>query len=233
VSLDLQLLLLALEAALYPTLLAAVIILLSQPRPKRLIAVYLAGGLTMSIGAGCAIVYALEQSGTLDGHGSTLSWTADLAIGGLALLLAVALALRADARYRERRRARRAAGREAEPGEDREPWAQRFLARVSTPLVFVAGIAINVPGAAYLVALKDIAADQAGTAQDLARIVVFNAIMFLFAEVPLAGLVFAPERTGELAAAFDKWLSRNGRTIATSLCAALGVFLITRGIIHS
>jgi len=41
--LELQLLLLALEAALYPTLLAAVVILLSQPRRRPLLTAYLAG----------------------------------------------------------------------------------------------------------------------------------------------------------------------------------------------
>ena len=234
-SLDLQLLLLALEASLYPTLLAAVVILLSQPRPKRLLGAYLAGGLTISIVAGCLIVSGLEHSSTLDnGSGSTLSWTADLAIGGLALLLAVALATRADARVAERRRARHPEKVKPAPEDsDKEPWAQRILARGSTPLVFLAGLAINVPGAAYLVGLKDIAADDPSTGTALVLILGFNAIMFLLAEVPLAGLVFAPEATGARVKAFNDWLSRNGRQIATALCGVLGVFLIARGIINS
>jgi hypothetical protein len=40
----LQLVFLALDAALYPTLLAAVVILLAQEHPRRLIGAYLAGG---------------------------------------------------------------------------------------------------------------------------------------------------------------------------------------------
>jgi len=55
-----QLLFLALEAALYPTLLAAVVILLAGPRPRPLLAAYLAGGLTISIALGLVIVFALE-----------------------------------------------------------------------------------------------------------------------------------------------------------------------------
>src|SRR4051812_36159812 len=101
---ELQLLILAVEAALYPTLLAAVVILVRQPRPKRLLGAYLVGGFTISILAGCAIVCVLEQSGTLDGSGSGLSWGADIVLGGLALLLAVALARRADVHVAERRR---------------------------------------------------------------------------------------------------------------------------------
>src|SRR4051794_4115819 len=102
-----QVFLLALEAAVYPTLIAAVVILLSQPRPRRLLTAYLAGGLTISIGFGVLIVLVLESSHAVSGGSSSLlSWTADLVVGGLALLLAVALATRADERVR-RRRARR------------------------------------------------------------------------------------------------------------------------------
>src|SRR3954465_15856732 len=99
-----QLLVLALDAALYPTLLAAVVILLSQPRRKPLLTAYLAGGLTISIGLGLGIIAALQGSNAGSSSSSGVSWVTDLAVGGLALLLAVALATRADARFKERRR---------------------------------------------------------------------------------------------------------------------------------
>ncbi len=230
---DWQLLLLAFEAALYPTLLAAVVILLSQPRRIPLLTAYLAGGLTISIGLGCAIVFAAQ--GALDkGSSSTLSWTADLAIGGLALLLAVALATRSDERLRARRAARKEAKHPPEPeDEEKEPWSQRLLAGGSTPIVFLAALAINVPGAAYLIGLKDIAAGHHSTGGVIALILVFNAIMFLLAEVPLVGLLVAPEATERRVVLFNDWLSRNGRTIAMVICAILGVFLVVRGIQNS
>jgi Sap, sulfolipid-1-addressing protein len=224
-----QLLLLAFEAALYPTLLAAVVILLNQPRRRRLITAYLLGGLTISIGLGLAIIAALKDSGQLNSSSSGLSWRADLVVGGLALLSAVALATRADERLRERRRGKRPPKEE----QDREPWSQRLLARGSAPIVFFAGLAINVPGAAYLVALKDIAAGHHSTGTDVLLVLLFNAIMFMLAEIPLLGLVFAPERTDELVGWMDRWLSANGRRIAIGLCVVLGVFLIARGIAHS
>ena len=61
-----SLLLLAFEAALYPTLLAAVVILLSLDRPARLIGAYLAGGMTISVGLGLAIVFALDGSNLVE-----------------------------------------------------------------------------------------------------------------------------------------------------------------------
>ena len=231
-----QLLFLALEAALYPTLLAAVVILLSTPHPRRLLGAYLAGGLIVSIGLGIAIVKALEGSKAVTSESSGLSWGVDLAIGGLALLLAVALATRTDERFRERRRQHReAAGKVKPPSDDdkKEPWSARILARGSTPIVFVAGLVVNVPGAAYLVGLKDIAAGKYSTGEEIALIVGFNLIMFLLAEIPLAGLFIAPERIDALVARFNAWLSLHSRQIAIALCAFLGVFLVIRGIVNS
>jgi len=231
-----QLLFLALEAALYPTLLAAVVILLSTPHPRRLLGAYLAGGLIVSIGLGIAIVKALEGSKAVTSESSGLSWGADLAIGGLALLLAVALATRTDERFRERRRQHREAAGKVKPSADddkKEPWSARILARGSTPIVFVAGLVVNVPGAAYLVGLKDIAAGKYSTGEEIALIVGFNLIMFLLAEIPLAGLFIAPERIDALVARFNAWLSLHSRQIAIALCAFLGVFLVVRGIVNS
>jgi Sap, sulfolipid-1-addressing protein len=229
----LQLLVLALDAALYPTLLAAVVILLSQPRRRALLTAYLAGGFTISIGLGLGIVALLEGSGALHNSRSGPSWVMDVTVGGLALLLAVALATRADARFTERRRIRHPA-KPVDPDEEKkEPMSQRLLARGSTPIVFLAALAVNLPGASYLVALKDIAAAHHSTGTDIVLVVAFNLVMFLLAEIPLLGLIFAPERTVRLVHRVNDWFSVNGRQIAIALCSVLGVFLITRGIVNS
>jgi hypothetical protein len=90
-----------------------------------------------------------------------------------------------------------------------------------------------VPGAAYVVGLKDIAAAHTAAGKAFVLILGFNAIMFLLAEVPLAGLIFAPDQTGALVGRFGGWLSRSSRTIAIAVCTVLGVFLIVRGIANS
>ena len=161
------------------------VILLAQSRPRRLLTVYVIGGMTMSIVAGLLVVLALSNSDWLQhGEHSSLSWKADLTFGGLALLAAVALSLRADERMRERRRRRH-----PKPEEKHgEPWSQRILARGSTPIVFLAAVVINVPGAAYLIALKDIAAGGYPIAVQIALVLGFNLVMFGLAEVPLVGL---------------------------------------------
>lgn len=221
-----QLILVALDAALYPTLLAAVAILLSQPRRRPLLTAYLAGGLTMSIGIGLGIVALLKGSGTVDDDRSGVSWIADVSVGGVALLLAAALAARADARFERRRRC---TGAEHD-APAREPLSQRLLARGSVSVVFVAALVINLPGAAYLIGLKDIAAGGHDAGGVIALVIAFNVIMFALAEVPMAGLVVAPDRTVTLVDQANGWFSANGRRIAVVLSAALGVFLVVRGI---
>jgi hypothetical protein len=96
--------------------------------------------------------------------------------------------------------------------------------------VFLAALVINLPGAAYLIGLKDIAAGGDDTGAVIALVVGFNLIMFTLAEVPLAGLVLAPDRTVALVDEANGWLSANGRQIVVVLSAALGVFLLVRGL---
>lgn len=228
-----SLLVLALEAAIYPTLLAAVVILLAQPRPRRLLGSYLAGGLTISILAGLIIVFTLEDSELVTSERSGLSWRGDLALGGLAILLAVAVATRADERFRARRRRRKhgATANTAVQIEGRsEPWSERLLARGSVPIVFGAALALNVPGAAYLIALKDIAASGHPDATKVLLVLVFNLIMFVLAEIPLLGMFVAPTPTGEMVRRLNEWVSAHGRQIAMGLCLILGVFLVIRGV---
>ena len=89
------------------------------------------------------------------------------------MLAAVTLALRWDQRLRERRRRR--TERKAQPGdEQKEPWSHRLLSGGSTPLVFGAALAINLPGAAYLVPLKDIVAGDHNTVTDVLLVLGFN-----------------------------------------------------------
>jgi hypothetical protein len=221
-----QLVVVAVDAALYPTLLGVVAVLLSRPRRRALLTVYLAAGLTMSIAIGLGIVALLKGSGTVHDDRSGVSWIADVAVGGLALAVAVAVATGTGARLTARR-GRAGAGRGV---HTREPLSQRLLSQDSAPVVFLAALVINLPGAAYLIGLKDIAAGGHDTEAVIALVVAFNLIMFTLAEVPLAGLVLAPDRTVALVDEANAWLAANGRQIVVVLSAALGVFLLVRGL---
>jgi hypothetical protein len=221
-----QIYILALYAALYPALLAAVGMLLTSPRRKRLLSVFLFAGLAVSVGFGLGVVLLVHRSGAVSHRGSGWSWGTDLAVGALAWLLALALATHAWKRLRARRR-------RPEPAEVRDPWTQRLLARGSVPIVVMASIVLNLPGAVYLVALKDIAAGRHSAAVDVVLVLSFNLIMFALAEIPWVGLMVAPEPTQRLVKRAMDFLGLHGTKIATGLCVIVGVHLIVRGAIRS
>jgi len=227
-----QIFVLALYAAVYPALLAAVAILLASPRRKTLLTAFLLAGMTVSVGAGLGIVLLIHGSGAVTHAGSGWSWGTDLAVGVFALALAAAFATHTPQRVRARSASRRRKA-VAEPAEERQPWSHRLLSRGSVPIVVVAAVLLNLPGAIYLVALKDIAAGHHSAAVDAVLVVAFNLIMFALAEIPLIGLLVAPEPTERLVKRATTFLGVHGNKIATGLCLVVGVHLIVRAAIRS
>ena len=227
-----QIFVLALYAAVYPALLAAVGILLASPRRLQLLSAFLLAGIIVSVCAGLGIVLLIHSSGAVSEKGSGWSWGTDLAVGVFALVLGAALGTHLPRRVR----ARRASGKRlaiADPAEKREPFPHRLLARGSLPIVVFAAVILNLPGAVYLVALKDIAAGHHSAAVDVVLVIAFNLIMFSLAEIPWVGLIVAPERTERLVKRAMAFLGLHGNKIATGLCLVVGVHLIVRAAIRS
>jgi hypothetical protein len=221
-----QIYVLALYAAVYPALLAAVGILLASPRRKRLLTAFLVAGMTVSVGCGIGIVLLIHRSGAVPDESSGWSWGADLAVGTVALLLALGLATHAWGWLRAWRAARR-------PRGDGEPWSRRLLGRGSLPVVIGASVVLNLPGAVYLIALKDIASGHRSVPGEVGLVIAFNVIMFALAEIPWLGLMVAPERTETLVAKAIGFLARHGNKLAIAVCVVVGVHLIIRGVIRS
>ena len=105
-----------------------------------------------------------------------------------------------------------------------------MLSRGSSKAAFVIGMVLNLPGIWYLVALNDIAAANYGAASAVLLIVIFNAIMFLLAEVPLIGYLVRPQQTTIRVNRFQIWLSDNRRLVAAGAAAVIGLYLISRAV---
>lgn len=223
----LDLLPLALASAVYPTLLAAVVLILTRPNPRRLLAAYLAGAFLVSMTTGLLVVKALTAGHTVGGSDHTVGPGIDILVGLLALGAFVFLLTGRDEVIRERRKRKH----EPEPKADEEPWSERILGRNSLMLTFALGIGLNLPGAFYLVALKDIAAADQGTAADVSQILVFNLVMFIWAEIPVIGYTVAPEKTQAFIAGAQRWLGRHTRHIAMAICATAAGVLLIRGLV--
>ncbi len=217
-------LVLAIASAVSPAILAVVIVVLHRPRPQRLLAAYLFGGMLTSIAVGIAIVSSLNGLHALSGPNPAADPIVNFTVGALALIVAYALLTDRDSRLEQLRRERR----ESRPARD--PWSERVLNRGTAPIAFAVGVALNLPGAFYLVALKDIAQGQHGTGRQVLAILVFNLIMFVLAEVPLLGYSFAPETTQQKVEALNDWMASHARQIVIAVATAAGLYLVARGV---
>jgi hypothetical protein len=211
---------LAFAAALYPTLLAGVIVLLAREKPVGMLAAFLAGGVLISITAGLIIVFALGGAVSTKNQRSA-SPTIDLVIGVLSLVLAAVLWRRVHAD----------AGAEKAPKKDKGPSrTQRMLGEGSAWAAFGAGLVLNLPGIWYLDALKDISKADAGSAAKILAMVVFIVIMFALAELPLIGYLVAPDATQVRVEGFQNWMSAHAATVALWAAALIGAYLTIKGI---
>ena len=222
------LVLLALAACVYPTLLAGVILILAQPRPLRMLLGFLVGGLTISMIAGIAIVRAIESSGAVDRSNHTTKPVVSIVLGSLSLLVAWGIATGAINRgLHKHRRAK------PEPAAPRKPsMADRALSRGSITMAFAAGLVLNLPGVWYLDALTEIAKAMPSTASALLQLVVFNVIMFALVEVPIVAYAVNPQGAASLVERASEWGHDHSRKVAIGLATAVGVWLVVKGIIE-
>jgi hypothetical protein len=218
---------LALAAAIYPTILAGVIVILAQPSPRPLLFGFLLGGMTLSIVAGVALVIVIHESGHAVDVTHTTRPGLDIVAGSLSLLIAWLLWTRRTAglsRLLPRRQPR------APRDMSKEPWTERVLGRGSVWLAIVTGAMLNLPGVWYLAALADIAEDHPASYQ-LVQILVFNLIMFTLAEIPLVMFVLDEERARLRVSAFSDRIHGHKREAGIVLALVVGVYLVTKGLV--
>lgn len=210
-----ELLPLALLSAVYPTLVAVVVVALTAPRPARAMAFFLLGGMIASVSVGLVIVFALQGTSLVSGSSPPADPIVYLGAGAIALGLAVVVRKRPPA-----------------PPKDGDSKVSQLLSRSQKAwIAFAAGLLIDlVPGAWYIVALKDIAQSGYSDSQIVAVVVAFCIIQYALIELPLLGFVFAPVRATDLSRRFSTWLSDNSRTVAVAILVIAGCYMIIRGI---
>jgi Sap, sulfolipid-1-addressing protein len=215
---------LAVVSAFWPTLLVVDLIAFHTRTPQRILISFLAGGLITTVGVGYVVVVQL-QSTSLVGHSrSTFDPAVYLAVGGLALLCALAL-------ERVRHRPPKPKPEQGHAGSEQPSFAERAVAR-GAPLAFVGGVVLNLfPGVFPLIALKDIAERDYSRTETLVVLFGFYVIMFVFVEAPIAAYVFAPDWTRTHVERFNSWLRRNRLGVVEWVLVAGGLYLLVRGIV--
>jgi hypothetical protein len=216
----------ALTAALNPTLLAAVTVMLTLQKPKRLLLGYLLGALLTSVTCGLVLVFTLPGSRTSDTAKHTVNPAIDITVGAIILLTVFVVATGRD----QRRRAW--SERQRDRSKDKPPprW-KHTLSKGSARDTFVVGVLLSFPGASYIAGMTQLSKQHVSTVETVIAVLAFNVIMLALLELPLLGYATRPRETAAAVQRFSSWLSRRGGRVALIGAAILGVILIGRGVI--
>jgi hypothetical protein len=220
-----DILVLALGAAFYPTLLAIVLVVLTRPRPARLLGAYLVGGMLIGLGVGFVFVFELKGAGVKsDGSESEAGAILDIVAGALSLLLALVLSRGHDPRPARLKRKKSAS-------EPKKPsWTTRAVGHDSLKMAFGLGVLLDLPSVWYLIALKDIATGNYSSGEQVLLIIGFNLIMFVVIEAPLIAYLLSPERAAATVDRFNAWIRSHVRQLTEAVAGGLGAYLVVKGV---
>jgi Sap, sulfolipid-1-addressing protein len=221
--------LLAVWAAIYPTLLACVVVILLLPRPERLLIGFWLGAMAMSVTCGLIIVFALGgSSGATRTTKHSISPIAEITLGAILLLLALVFFSGRNSRYNARRE--RKQEEKAKKGPSK---AMKLLQRGTPRTTFVVGaLIIGTPGVSYLTAMSLLARQHVSTLAAVLVVLAWNVIMLLLLEVPIVAYRFEPDGTAKAVNGFKNWLTRDESRIAYWCTLIAGVALLVIGVVH-
>ncbi|MGO8907297.1 MAG: GAP family protein [Solirubrobacteraceae bacterium] len=237
-------LLMAVVAGADPARIGAVAYILSRPSPMRLFVAYYVGGFGVSLIVGRLVMFVLGEADI--GKSSSVPPEIEIAVGALALLVAVLVGTGIAARVRDRAQARHPGdhggekasttaggpvGVEKLPGfEKLPPRAQNALRSESPWIAWIAGVAVGMPTAYYLAAIAAILKSGVGTAGQVGALLAFNVVSFAVAEIPLVSYLISPDATRKRVDQLYKWVSTHQRVVITVLATIVGVHLLIVGI---
>jgi hypothetical protein len=231
-----SMILLALAAAVYPQLLAVVVIILTRPNPQPLLwACYLAG-LLVNVGGNVLIFAVFQSRASVAGTSShRLGPAAYLLVGAIAVLVAVLMATPSARQLFDRGRPPlRRAKRHPRPGSAAaartRARAERALSEGSVVVACLVGALLGIPGPFDLVAVGRLARGGYGVLTAAGAIVVFALIKFILIEVPIAGYTIDRDRTAATVSRFSRWMHTNKFASVAAIVGLFGFVLIGRGI---
>ena len=227
-----------LAAAVYPQLLAVVVVILTRPGARRLLWACYLGAASVSVGCGIAVLLVFRDRGDVAGSTShRLGASVYLTIGALAVLIAL-LVLRT-----ERGRTLATGGvsgmlpRRGRREPDRTGATARLKARAndalgrgSSVVALAVGAALGIPGPFDLLALGRLARGGYSVLGSIGILLLFNLLKFLLIEIPLLSYTLEPERTAVRVDRFSAWMRANKIEVIAGVVAVVGLVLIGRGI---
>jgi hypothetical protein len=220
---------LAVWAAIYPTLLACVTVILLLPRPERLLLGFWLGAMAMSVTCGLIVVFALGgSSGATTTTRHSISPIAEITLGAILLLLALVFFSGRNKRYNAR--VEREHEKKAKKGPSK---AMQLLQRGTPRTTFIVGaLIIGTPGVSYLTGMDLLARQDVSSFTSVLVVLAWNIIMLLLLEVPIVFYAVAPDGTASAVKGFKDWLTRDEGRIAYWCALIAGAALLAIGLVH-
>jgi len=217
------LLLMAVAVSLEPFRIAMTVLMINRPRPLLQLLVFLAGGFAMGIAVGVVVLFVLRPA--LGSAHFTLP-RVQVVVGAVLLVYAAGLAASA-LRARGDDQAAGRVGRRLGPLAMR---TRRLLNNGSLWTAGVAGLGIALPSVDYLAVLALIVASGAAATTQVGALLLFNAVAFVFVELPLVCYLVAPDRTRATMSALQDWVRRRRSRDVAVLLAVVGCVLLGAGL---
>jgi hypothetical protein len=206
----------ALLAAISPTSLLVMAVLLGSAKPRETALAYAAGAILMSVAMAVVLLVIIRVTGLDQVRQRDPRYGLRLAIGVLGLAAAVVVV-----RHR--------------PAESAESHGDGFIARrIADPSprsAFLVGVILFAPSATFIAAVDVIATARASVPGTVLGLVVIVILSVLVVWLPLLGFLLAPEATTRRLNEVIAWLRARGRFLGASALAVGGVILLIDGIL--
>lgn len=199
-------------AAISPTALLVMTVLLGSANPRSAGLAYVAGAVVMSVAMAVTLLVVIRVTGLDLPRHRDPRYGLRLAVGVLALAAAVVVMRRRP------RPSRRGSG-----------VMSRLIAHPSARSAFAVGVLLFAPSATFIAAVQVIATDRAAFAATAAGLVVVVIVSVVIVWLPLLAYLSAPEATTRRLGALSGWLRTRGKLLAACALATGGVILLING----
>ncbi len=221
--------LLGLAAAIYPQLLAVVLLILALPNARALLWVCCIAAVASAVLVNLAIFAVFRSRGTVAGSTeSGLGPGAYIGIGLASLVIALLIGTTTGRALLGRGRGLFPVGIAAGSG-----WRARLDAALRNGSLIIAAITgalLAMPGPFDFLASGRLARDHRGWVEALLAILAFAALKFLLIEVPSVAYLVDPEGTATVVSRLSLWLQGNKLMAAALFIGLVGVLLLAQGI---
>ncbi|MGV9798687.1 GAP family protein [Mycobacterium sp. NPDC003449] len=231
-----------------PLRIGVVAYMVSRRRPVRLLLPFLLVGFAVNVVVGAVVLFGLRDVSV--GGGAGIPAAAEIAVGAIALLIAVLAATGVLERGFDRLRGRHdpvPAATPGAPGQDRVtpptldtlPIVSKLPASIKAALrgeaawaAGLLGLSNGIPTPYYLAAMAAALTSGAAVGQQLAALIVFNLIAFAAALIPIVSFWIAPDATRSVVERIYAAMRTHHRLVVSVIAGAVGVFFLAMGIGH-